>query len=125
MNSGCYQIRIKVSKNISLNIGALGLCSFHKGYYIYTGSALKNLYQRVDRHKRINKKMHWHIDYLLAHPSVQLIDVITHPSEIREECFYNQQLINQGAEVPVKGFGSSDCKVCLSHLLKVEKFISP
>lgn len=119
MNSGCYQLKIRISRNISLNIGALGLCSFSKGDYIYTGSAMKNLRQRIERHKRTDKNIRWHIDYLLAHPSVQLTDIILYPSTIKEECQYNQQLLNERAEVPIPGFGSSDCKICKSHLLKI------
>jgi len=84
-----------------------------------TGSAMKNLHRRVERHRRKDKKIHWHIDYLLAQPSVQLIDVILHPSVLKEECKFNQILISNGAEVPVFGFGSSDCKICPAHLVKM------
>lgn len=117
-NSGCYQLKIKITQNITLQIGALGLCSFPKGDYIYTGSAMKNLSKRIARHQRKDKKLHWHIDYLLAHSEVELVEVVSYPSEIKEECQYNQQLINKKAEIPVLGFGSSDCRKCPAHLLK-------
>lgn len=117
MNSGCYQLKIKIKQNITLKIGALGLCSFPKGDYIYTGSAMKNLKARIARHRRKEKKLRWHIDYLLNHPEVELLEVAVYPSAIKEECRYNQLLFNEKAEVPVKGFGSSDCKNCPSHLL--------
>jgi Uri superfamily endonuclease len=119
-NSGCYQLKIKVTQNITLQIGALGLCSFPQGDYIYTGSAMKNLAARIARHHRKEKKLRWHIDYLLAHPAVKLAEVVSYPSEIKEECFYNQRLLNEKAEVPVLGFGSSDCKNCPAHLVKLE-----
>jgi sugar fermentation stimulation protein A len=80
---------------------------------------MKNLRQRIVRHKRKDKKLHWHIDYLLAHPEVDLLETITYPSEIKEECIYNQLLIKNRAEIPVLGFGSSDCKKCPSHLVRV------
>jgi Uri superfamily endonuclease len=125
IDSGCYQLKIKIISNISIDIGALGLCSLKKGDYVYTGSAMKNLRHRIERHKRKDKKIHWHIDYLLANPLVQLIDVIIHPSEFKEECKFNQLLISKGAEVPVKGFGSSDCKVCQSHFVRIDNIILP
>lgn len=119
LDSGCYQLKVKIKQNISLKIGALGICNFPKGDYVYTGSAMKNLSQRIARHQRKEKKLRWHIDYLLSHSEVELVEVAVFPSEIKEECFYNQKLINKKAEVPVKGFGSSDCKKCPSHLVKI------
>lgn len=119
LDSGCYQLKIKIKQNITLKIGALGLCEFSKGDYVYTGSAMKNLSKRIARHQRKEKKLRWHIDYLLSHPEVELVEVVSYPSEIKEECFYNQLLLNEKAEVHVKGFGSSDCKKCPSHLVKI------
>lgn len=120
LNSGCYQLEIKIKQNITLRIGALGLCNFPKGDYIYTGSAMKNLSKRIARHQRKEKKLRWHIDYLLNHSEVQLVEVVSYPSEIKEECFYNRKLINEKAEIPVKGFGSSDCKKCPAHLVRIK-----
>lgn len=120
LDSGCYQLKINIKQNITLQIGALGVCNFSKGDYVYTGSAMKNLAKRIARHKRKKKKLRWHIDYLLNHPAVELVDVVSYPSKIKEECQYNQKLINEKAEIPVKGFGSSDCKKCPAHLLKIK-----
>jgi len=118
-DSGCYQLKIEVKKNVSIEIGALGLCRFQRGFYVYTGSAMKNLSKRIARHQSEEKKMHWHIDYLLAHPSATIVAVAIHPSATKEECLYNQSLLGEGAESVVKNFGSSDCRVCPSHLLKI------
>ncbi|MCD9184888.1 MAG: GIY-YIG nuclease family protein [Pyrinomonadaceae bacterium] len=122
MDSGCYQLKIEIRENISLKIGALGVCRFAKGNYVYTGSAMKNLSRRVARHKSQEKKLRWHIDYLLAHCSVGLVKVEIYPSEKKEECFYNQNLLKSGAKAVISKFGSSDCKTCPSHLLKVLSF---
>lgn len=118
-DSGCYQLKINVKKTASIEIGALGLCRFERGIYIYTGSAMKNLSKRVARHRRNEKKLRWHIDYLLSHPSVIIVEVTIHPSANKEECLHNQLLIKQGAKPLIKGFGSSDCRACPSHLLKI------
>lgn len=119
MDSGCYQLKLEIKENMSLKIGALGICSFEKGNYVYTGSAMKNLSKRVARHRRKEKKLHWHIDYLLVHSAVELSETVVFPSENREECIRNQELINEGAEAVILKFGASDCKICPSHLLKI------
>jgi Uri superfamily endonuclease len=119
MNSGCYQLKIRIKKDITLAVGSLGLCDFEKGEYIYTGSAMKNLNKRVARHRQKYKKPHWHIDYLLAHSDAEISEIIYHLADTKEECKYNQLLINNGAEVPVARFGSSDCKICPAHLVKI------
>jgi len=106
-----YQLFLHVSRKISLRIGRLGRYSFDEGVYVYTGSAKKNIKERIARHKRKKKSLRWHIDYLLSHPAVGILDVRTFN---REECILNQA--TRGS-IPIKGFGSSDCKAgCKSHL---------
>ena len=106
-----YQLQIHVKKSVTVQVGKLGCFEFAAGLYQYTGSARKNIHARVHRHLQKNKKLRWHIDYLLTHPDVDVIDVIY--SEL-PECIINQQ---GDGEIKVKGFGSSDCKRgCGSHL---------
>ncbi len=120
LNSGAYRIYIKVSKQITIEVGRLGSITLEKGRYIYTGSAMKNLKQRIERHLRKEKKLHWHIDYLLTAQNVKITKIEAIPSEQRNECLLNQELISSGtAEYSHFGFGSSDCRKCKSHLLKV------
>lgn len=119
MDSGCYRLKITIKKDISLKIGALGVCHFKRGKYVYTGSAMRNLNKRIERHQSKDKKLHWHIDYLLANSNVEISGVAVYPSATKEECKYNQLLIGKGAETAIVGFGSSDCKICPSHLLKI------
>ena len=119
INSGSYQLYIYIKKKIKIQIGSLGFNEFPKGYYVYTGSAMRNLFQRVERHKRSNKTIRWHIDYLLSDSNVKIKNVILHYSDIKEECHYNNELINKGAKVIVMNFGSSDCNLCDSHLLYI------
>jgi Uri superfamily endonuclease len=122
LNSGSYQIIIEVKNDTDIFIGALGMISFISGYYIYTGSAMKNLYQRVERHKRKHKKLRWHIDHLLNNDSVKIIDILIFPSKTREECERNQKLLNtKNAKIIAKGFGSSDCSICPTHLVYFEE----
>ena len=69
---------------------------------------------RLRRHLRHEKKVHWHIDYLLQKASV--LDIIAAETEHRLECTIAQALAGQFESVP--DFGSSDC-CCRSHLFFV------
>lgn len=118
MNSGAYQITLELTSDLEIMVGRLGLCRFPKGKYIYTGSAMKNLRQRVSRHLSAGKKIKWHIDYLLSDSSCRILNAALFYSDIREECELNlKTMLEMGASVPVKGFGSSDCRKCESHLV--------
>jgi len=99
-------------------IGRLGRCGFRKGYYVYCGSAMNGLAARIARHQRRVKKLHWHVDHLLALPASTLVAAIPYPSERREECRLNQSIQRRpGAVAPIRGFGSSDCvHGCPAHL---------
>ncbi|KAA9021686.1 GIY-YIG nuclease family protein [Niallia endozanthoxylica] len=96
--------------------------TFRKGTYIYAGSAKKNIRQRIERHNRINKKIHWHFDYL--RPFGIITRIITYDQSFGE-CELAENIRKQlNGTIPVKGFGSSDCK-CVSHLIFVEDNLIP
>ena len=106
-----YQLFIKLYQDVEIQIGKLGLFTFPKGTYVYTGSAKRNIDKRITRHLSTEKNLHWHIDYLLANYKSKVINVIK--SEIAE-CNLNERL---KGKIIAKGFGSSDCKAkCQSHL---------
>ena len=109
-----YQLLIEVSGPLRLRIGRLGAFDFPAGIYVYTGSALRNFEARVKRHLSTAKRMHWHIDYLLAAPGVRVLEVRRHSEA---ECRVNQRVVG---EIIVPGFGASDCRSgCGSHLLRL------
>jgi sugar fermentation stimulation protein A len=125
-DSGSYLIVLELAKKIRTEIGALGNITFEKGWYVYSGSALKNLSSRISRHlRKTHKKKHWHIDYLT--PYAQSIKGFPVMSYQNLECKLAGDLIALGGK-PVPGFGSSDCKAkgskkaCISHLVF---FLSP
>lgn len=110
-SANIYQLHIRLSRKLKLTIGKLGSFTFPAGHYIYTGSAKRNIEARVTRHLRKDKKLRWHIDYLLAsrYASVIKVDRVA-----GDECLLNQQV---KGEVIIPGFGASDCKAgCGSHL---------
>jgi Uri superfamily endonuclease len=108
---GSYILIIKLKDKKTIQIGKLGKIHFKKGFYVYVGSALNGLEQRINRHLRKTKKKHWHIDYFLDFAEV--IDTIYKESETREECNIAIELDKQLVSIP--GFGCSDCR-CKSHL---------
>lgn len=119
MNSGIYQLIIKVSKSIHIPVGKLGMLKFRRGIYVYTGSAKTNLIKRINRHLSTDKKVHWHIDYLLANENVQIIKILVVTDEVFSECELNQLVYELSSkDNDLKGFGASDCRKCNSHLQK-------
>lgn len=119
MNPGIYHLLIHLPQDTKISVGKLGSFDFPAGYYVYTGSALGGLESRISRHRRREKRLHWHIDYLLQHGSI--LDVITHETKKRLECRFNRNILSlSDSKILVKGFGSSDCK-CKSHLVYFEE----
>jgi sugar fermentation stimulation protein A len=114
INRGCYMLIIGLDKCKQITIGKLGTITFDAPYYIYVGSAMSNLNERINRHKRRNKRMFWHIDYLLQ--EVKLIQALPIRSEIDLECNVAKDIYNISNGF-IRGFGSSDC-LCASHLYK-------
>ena len=104
---GSYILIIQIKKDIKVKIGKLGILFFKKGYYAYVGSAMNGLEGRIRHHLRHNKKMHWHIDYLLAKAEIKEIWY----KEGGKEC----EIAGELSFPSIQNFGCSDCK-CKSHL---------
>src|SRR5437870_5159892 len=103
---GVYQLHLNLPKHARVKVGRLGIFLFPAGRYVYTGSALGGLARRLARHQRREKRLHWHIDYLLRHARIERIESL--PTTERLECTLNCKTLEEpGARVVVKGFGSS------------------
>lgn len=112
---GAYQLLLSLAEEVTLQVGALGTFRFPVGKYIYTGSALGGLRKRLARHLRREKRLRWHIDYLLQYAVVE--DVHLYPADGLSECALNRQLLAlPRVRVIARGFGSSDC-ACPTHLV--------
>lgn len=113
-----YVLVIYVSENFETIVGKLGRVSFKKGNYIYIGSAKGCLESRLKRHLKKEKKIFWHIDYLLEGKKAKISQIWVIPKSI--ECkiadVFNKEPV---CELVKKGFGSSDCK-CLTHLFFIK-----
>lgn len=110
---GCvtYQLIISIARRTRIAVGRLGVVELPAGRYVYTGSAKRGLAARVARHLSRNKRLRWHIDYLLAARGVR-VEAVRYSR--RAECDANR--LAGGVDL-VAGFGSSDCHAgCGSHL---------
>jgi sugar fermentation stimulation protein A len=112
-DSGSYLIMLRLPQTRTIETGALGALRYAEGWYVYAGSARKNLSHRIKRHlRRVRKKRHWHIDYLS--PFAEQIDAYPIYSYRSLECHLAGALKNLGGR-GIPRFGSSDCR-CESHL---------
>jgi Uri superfamily endonuclease len=88
------------------------------GFYGYAGSACGpgGLKARVARHLASTKRLHWHIDHLTV--GAASISALISPGAF--ECALVERLLASGVfDLPHPGFGSSDCRRCRSHLLRL------
>lgn len=117
--SGIYQLLFHLSSSIRTRIGALGVFDFSSGYYVYTGSARRALPGRVQRHLQPQKICRWHLDYLTTREAFVPVGIRCSSHGVGKECEMNRRLLKlRGASVPVRGFGSSDCRAhCPAHLV--------
>ena len=110
---GCYCLIIYVKRKSQIKVGKkLGPIEFKKGIYVYIGSAMNSLEARLNRHLSDNKKLHWHVDYLLKDDNCKIIDIVYNIDK-KVECDISQYLKTHA--VGIKNFGCSDCS-CESHL---------
>ncbi|MGQ9535403.1 MAG: GIY-YIG nuclease family protein [bacterium] len=112
INDCTYALIIFNKKNKRIHIGGLGILNFARGFYLYLGSAKKNITSRLKRHLSNDKKKFWHIDYFLGTEGVQIREIWT--SSENKECQMAQSFLETGYAC-IKRFGSSDCQ-CFSHL---------
>jgi sugar fermentation stimulation protein A len=118
-NRGSYLVLLHLPKKSVVEAGALGPLHLAPGWYVYAGSAQKNLRQRLSRHlRKTNKAKHWHLDYLV--PKGDSLAGFPIASCRSLECALAQGLKKLGGR-GVPGFGSSDCRAsCGSHLYYFE-----
>jgi sugar fermentation stimulation protein A len=109
---GSYLMIYHLPRKKLIEIGGLGKVSFNPGYYVYVGSAMNGLSKRVERYRRIRKKVHWHIDYFSG--VAEFHAALPVRSEDDLECALASAMSSL-SEWSVPGFGCSDCS-CLSHL---------
>lgn len=116
-DKGSYVLLIRLDHGFEVTLGGEVL-KLERGDYAYCGSARGpgGLAARIARHRRADKKVHWHVDQVTGRARVVEVGVSTSLSE----CDLVARLQAQpGTSVPIPGFGSSDCRVCKSHFVKL------
>lgn len=61
---GTYVLTVRLDSPRTVRAGALGELRFDAGTYLYAGSAMGGLDQRISRHLSKEKTIRWHIDSL-------------------------------------------------------------
>jgi Uri superfamily endonuclease len=110
-NGGIYVVIAELPKAADIQVGRRRKDHFEAGFYGYVGSALGGLEKRLARHLSNQKRLRWHIDYLLNVAIVRA--VIYAVTSQKKECLVAQALFRRLASQP--NFGCSDCN-CSSHL---------
>jgi Uri superfamily endonuclease len=122
---GTYVLWLQLGTSLRVRAGGLGLLHFSAGSYAYVGSAFGpgGIAARLGRHFRLNKRQRWHIDYLR-----RVSDTpgawVSYDDTRHEHRWALALTALPGAQLPVAGFGSSDCR-CPSHLIWFERPPSP
>ncbi len=116
-DKGTYILVIKLAKTYRIKPGKLPKTEFRKGMYLYIGRARKALQARLKRHLSSQKKIHWHIDFLLHRARIKEIWI---KENFFDECQTARTIkgLFPSAQPAQRGFGSSDCR-CPGHLLSL------
>ncbi|MCK5557414.1 MAG: GIY-YIG nuclease family protein [Candidatus Hydrogenedentes bacterium] len=120
---GSYSLLVRLPRSRTVRVGKLGTVEFARGCYVYTGSAMSGLEGRIGHHLGRKSRPRWHVDFLLAAPGARVERWVEWETRRRSECALNRRFLRaEGAAVPVKGFGSSDCREsCPAHLVYFER----
>lgn len=116
---GAYLLLARLAVPLPLRIRTLPPVVLAAGRYVYAGNARGpgGIRARVGRHLRRGKRPHWHIDHLTE--AAAWLRAIAVPGG--DECaLIGALLAAGGCEVALAGFGSTDCRACPGHLLRLQ-----
>ncbi len=122
--SGAYVFFIALDEVLALRETSLGSRMLAPGRYAYCGSAYGpgGLRARLRRHLKREKALRWHVDHLTAAGRIFALGL----APGGQECALVAGLSRHpGVEVPLAGFGSSDCASCPAHLLRIGRHFDP
>ena len=119
---GAYLLVIELGAPLDLTLPRFRGRRLPSGCYLYCGSAYGpgGIAARVGRHERADKACRWHVDRLTA--AGHVVASLAFPWG--NECELVAHLRRLGASVPIRGFGSSDCRRCPAHLLAADESFS-
>lgn len=100
-----------------------GTATLDEGRYLYAGSARGpgGIRARVRRHLKGAKAIRWHVDRLTNMAGAAAVIAYAGGNE----CDLTAAALRlAGASVPAPGFGSSDCRRCPAHLLRIPESLA-
>jgi Uri superfamily endonuclease len=114
-NNGSYVLVLSLGQPCRIRAGRLPERNYPAGLYFYIGRAKRNLRGRLARHLTTEKKLFWHIDYLLRNAEIE--EIWCRPGYF-DECQLASDITGMCGKdsSPIPGFGASDCH-CSSHLI--------
>jgi Uri superfamily endonuclease len=115
---GAYALIIDLDQPLALDVPRKSPATLAPGRYVYCGSAYGpgGMRARVARHCKRQKAVRWHIDRLTMAGRV----IAVHGEPGGQECdLVDKVLATPEASIPAPGFGSTDCRRCPSHLIRV------
>ena len=113
---GIYALLFVLARETTLTVGRLGRLTFPGGCYVYVGSGMAGVGNRIRHHLRPHPHPRWHLDYLL--PRGEPAAIIAGHTSQPLECPLAASL---GRRFKVfRCFGSSDCR-CRGHLFHNEE----
>jgi Uri superfamily endonuclease len=115
VGKGAYALLIRLDAPVSFARGG-GTVVIAPGWYVYAGSANGpgGIRARLRHHLRGQKRPHWHVDHLTN--AAAWVEALALPGG--SECAIVARLDAAGLTLPLAGFGSSDCRACIAHLLR-------
>ncbi len=110
-----YVLIMEIEADCCPVVGARGPVDLRAGIYLYIGSARRAWQKRVARHLRSEKKLRWHIDYILAEPHCTIREVWITPQDC--ECATAKDVLQlPDISLPGPRLGASDCR-CSAHFM--------
>lgn len=122
-DGGAYAVILRLPAAVGVPVPRPG-GTLPAGLYAYLGAANGpgGLRARLRRHVLGGRRRHWHLDYLRPHAAV--VAVAARPGG--SECAWTAALLGAlDAAPPLARFGSSDCRRCPAHLLRVPEDTAP
>ncbi len=120
---GAYALVVRLTRRATVTLSGERRLGLPRGRYLYAGSAYGpgGIGARVARHLRAGKRSLWHIDQLTAAAHIEAVAAIPGGDEC---AIVSEALGLPDAEVPIPGFGSSDCRACAAHLVRITEDLS-
>jgi Uri superfamily endonuclease len=117
---GAYGLCLRFDETRDVSIGKAPPYGLPAGVYVYAGSAYGpgGLRARVARHLTEKTVRHWHADALDAHEKAFAVIVVPGGGEC---AVVDAATRLPRSDIPIPGFGSSDCRTCAAHLVRLSE----